>query len=199
METDKTKTFNTKEGGFYTVTVDASQVKMDCYSMGSPAGGTGTECSHTVNETKVPDFFAVLGVKGADDLMMKLESYEESDWDKLHSLISKNQSDSFVWVETDWSDSIEIKVTLTGEAKVGSVLSADATARSINGTFPVAYQWYSNDELTGSYNLIESATESTYPIMPRDLRKFIRVVVSSSDTVGFNSSSHPSKSVGPVE
>ena len=199
METDRTKTFNTKEGGFYTVTAHASQVKMDGYSMGSPAGGTGTECSHTVNESKVPDFFAVLGVKGADDLMMKLESYEESDWDKLHSLISKNQSDSFVWVETDWSDSIEIKVTLMGEAKVGSVISAVATATSSNGTFPVAYQWYSNHELTGSYHLIESATDSTYPIAPSDIGKFIRVVVSSSDTIGFNSSSHPSRSVGPVE
>lgn len=199
MATDKTKTFNTKEGGFYTVIVDSSQVKMDGYSMGSPAGGTGTECSHRVNETKMPDFFAVLGVRGADDLMMRLESYEESDWDKLHSLISKNQSDSFVWVETDWSDSIEIKVMLTGEAKVGSVLSADAIARSVNGTFPVAYQWYSNDELTGSYHTIESATDSTYVLTEKDRGNFIRVGVSSSDSVGFNSTFHPSKSVGPVE
>ena len=199
MATDKTKTFNTKEGGFYTVTLNASQVKLDGYSMGSPAGGTGTECSHTVNETKMSDFFAVLGVKGVDDLMLSLESYEESNWDKLHSLFSKNQSDSFVWVETDWSDSIEIKVTLAGEAKVGSVLSADATARSINGTFPLTYQWYSNDELTGSYHLIEAATDSTYAIREKDRGNFIRVGVSSSDSVGFNSTFHPSKSVGPVE
>ncbi len=199
MATDKARTFHTKEGGHYTLTVDDRQVKMDGYSMGSPAGGTGTECAHTVDVTQTADFFAELGVKDEIEMMSALDSYLESDWDNLHSTITKYQTDSFVWVETDWSDSIEIKVTLTGEAKVGSMLSAVATATSTHGTFPVAYQWYSNDELTGMYHLIESATDSTYTIAVSDLDKFIRVGVRSSDTEGFNSSIQSSESVGPVE
>lgn len=96
--------FDTAEGGFYKLILENSQVKMEAYSIGSPAGGTGTDCSHTVDETKIKDFLAEMGINGSNELMGRLDAYSENDWSKLHLIISKFQTDSFVWVETDWSD-----------------------------------------------------------------------------------------------
>ena len=96
--------FDTAEGGYYKLIIEVSQVKIEAYSMGSPAGGTGTDCSHTIDDTKTNKFFAEIGVRDGDELMGRLDSYNEDDWTKLHLMILKFQTDSFVWVETDWSD-----------------------------------------------------------------------------------------------
>ena len=96
--------FETAEGGYYKLILDGSQVKIEAYSMGSPAGGTGTDCSHAIDETKTKEFFAEIDVRDGDELLGRLDAYHEDDWTKLHSTISKFQTDSFVWVETDWSD-----------------------------------------------------------------------------------------------
>ena len=96
--------FETAEGGYYKLILDGSQVKIEAYSMGSPAGGTGTDCSHAIDETKTKEFFAEIDVRDGDELLGRLDAYHEVDWTKLHSTISKFQTDSFVWVETDWSD-----------------------------------------------------------------------------------------------
>ena len=91
--------------------------------------------------------------------MERLSTYEEKDWRVLHHAVMEHQTDSFVWEETDWSDSIKVVVTLKGDARVGCALKAIATATSPKGVFPVTYEWYSNDELDGAYELIESAKE----------------------------------------
>ena len=96
--------FDTADGGYCKLIIEGSEVKIESYSMGSPAGGTGTDCSHTIDETKTEEFFAEMGAKDGDELMGRLDAYNENDWTKLHSIISKFQTDSFVWVETDWSD-----------------------------------------------------------------------------------------------
>lgn len=194
-----TRTFDFDGGGYYTVTIDDSEVKLDGYTLGSPAGGTGTECSHTIDATKRAEFFAEMGVASGEGLFLLLDAYRVGDWVNLHSVITKYETDSFVWVETDWSDSINVTITLTGEAKVGSVLTAVATAISSEGTFPIRYKWYINDELEGTYRVIELAVDEVYTIAESDRGKFIRVSASASDAVGFNSSSNLSKSVGPVE
>ena len=36
----------------YSLTVDFNVIKIDCYLLGSPTGGTGTECSHTIQGEK---------------------------------------------------------------------------------------------------------------------------------------------------
>jgi hypothetical protein len=196
---ENTRTYEIDGGGSFTVKIDDSNIKIEDYTFGSIAGGTGTECFHTIDATKRADFFAELGVKDGEELFKLLSSDEENDWKTLHALIRKHQTESYVWVETDWSDSINVTVTLTGEAKVGSVLTAVATAISSEGTFPIGYKWYINDELEGTYKVIKLAADDVYTIAPGDHGKFIRVSASASDAVGFNSSSKRSKSVGPVE
>lgn len=193
-----THSFQDKNGDSYTFTLDDGQVKLDCYLMGSILGGTGTECIHTVNGPKIKEFFVQLGVRDASDLDQRLPAYEAKDWQELHQVIMKYQTDSFVWEETDWSDSINVTVAVIGEGKVGCVLAAVATATSTEGTFPITYQWYSNDGLEGSYQLIESATKPTYLLEDAERGKFVRVGASASDGIGFNSSSSPSNSLGPI-
>ncbi|MEI6039529.1 MAG: hypothetical protein WCQ52_07575 [Actinomycetes bacterium] len=196
---ENTQTYKINGGGSFTVKIDGSTIKIEDYTYGSIAGGTGTECFHTIDATKSADFYAEFGVKDGEELLTLLSNDKKDDWKSLHALIKKFQTDSYVWVETDWSDSIDITVTLTGDAKVGSVLTAVANAISSEGTFPTGYTWYINEELEGTYKVIETAVDQTYTITESDRGKFIRVGVSSGDAVGFNSSFKSSKSVGPVE
>ena len=195
---NQTRTFEINGGGFHTLTIDDSQIKIESYTLGSLAGGTFTETSYTIDQTGRADFFTEIGIKDSEELFARLDAYVEIDWSNLRSVIFKHKTDSFFWAETDWSDSIKIKVELTGDPKVGSILTATAHAKSTEGTFPVAYQWYINDKQEGSYRLIESATDQEYLITADDRGCFIRFGASAGDAVGFNSSFAPSNSIGPI-
>ena len=194
---NKTRTYKNPEFGDYTVTIDDSLVKIDCYTLGSLAGGTGTECAHTVGAAKRLDFFNAIGIRNSDELLSLLDIYEQKDWSNLHSIIIKFETDSYVWFETDWSDSIEIKVTISGDAKVGATLTAAATATSTKGTFPVSYEWFTSENIDPPFHLIESASNATYVITPTDLGNFVSVIARSSDG-GVNSSNKWSNFIGPI-
>lgn len=102
---NKTRTFDFPDGGFYTLTIDDSKMKLDGYTMGSLSGGTGTECSHTVSAIKKDEFFRAMEVHNEDDLLLLVDTYKEvAEWSKLHSVVTDFQSDSFVWFETNWDD-----------------------------------------------------------------------------------------------
>jgi hypothetical protein len=101
----RTRTFDFPDGGFYTLTIDDSKMKLDGYTMGSLAGGTGTECAHTVGAVKKDEFFKAMEVHNEDELLLLVDTYkEEAEWSKLHSVMTDFQTDSFVWFETDWDD-----------------------------------------------------------------------------------------------
>lgn len=191
--------FQGENGDSYTFILDEDQVKLDCYLIGSIQGGTGTECNHAITGPKILEFFVQMGVKDANEIDERLLAYKAEDWRELHQVIIKHQTDSFVWSDTDWSDSIDLKVAIHGEARVGSRLTAIATATSTEGTFPVTYEWTSSDRIDGKYEQIESATDFTYMLAAVDRGKFIRVMASAVDAVGFNSSFNRSEAAGPVE
>lgn len=196
---NQTKTFKIPGGGFHELIINDSLIKIGSYTLGSLTGGVGTESSYTINLTKRAEFFAELGIKEADELITRLDEYKEIDWENLHKVFKKYQTDSFFWMDTDWSDSIDIEITITGETKVGATLTVVANAISTEGTFAVAYQWYRGSSVDDPFQIIESATSENYTITEDDRGKFIRCVVSASDNIGFNSTSSPSKSIGPIE
>ena len=186
------------ESGIYTLKMAEEQIELECYLLGSPTDGSGTECFHTIGLAKIPEFLNVLLLKSVDELLGVISGYRSKEWSEFHQIVMKYLSKNFVWTETDWSDSIDIEVSLAGDLKVGSVLGATATATYMNRPLPVAYQWYINDTFDGSYHRIFSATEPAYLILEGDRGKYIRVGISSVDEVGFNSAFSPSKSVGPI-
>ena len=91
------------EDGIYRLTIDEAWIKLSCYLMGSPTGGTGTECSHTIGEPAIAGFLSVLNVATPKELLELVESYGRDQWRELHQIAIKNQTESFVWNETDWS------------------------------------------------------------------------------------------------
>ena len=196
---NQTREFEINGGGFHALTIDDSQIKIESYTLGSLAGGTGTESLYTIDLTRRADFFTEMGIQNGEELFQRLDTYTENDWNNLRSMIKKYQTDSFFWMETDWSDSIDIEITLTGKAKVGATLTVAATATSTEGTFEVSYQWYVGDSLDDPFQVIDSETNQTYTLTEADRNRFIRCGVSSGDKVGFNSSFAPSNSLGPVE
>jgi len=196
---NQTREFEINGGGFHSLTIDDSHIKIESYTLGSLAGGTGTESSYAIDLTRRADFFKDMGISHGEELFQRLDTYTEIDWNNLRSTIQKYQTGSFVWMETDWSDSIDIEITLTGEAKVGATLTVAATATSTEGTFEVSYQWYIGDSLDDPFQIIDSATDQTYTLKEADRNRFIRCGVSSGDKVGFNSSFSPSDSLGPIE
>ena len=89
----------------YSIRVIDGTVKMECYLMGSISGGTGTECNHTIGLAKIPDFLEDMNSASLEELMTDIGSYkEEEEWLNLHTHVCKNQTDSFVWTETNWDD-----------------------------------------------------------------------------------------------
>jgi hypothetical protein len=193
-----TKRFENPEFGGRTLTIDDATITMDCYTRGSLLGGAGTECSHTIDLTKRMGFFDALGVADSEALFALVDSYAENEWSELHDVVVEHQTDSQVWFETDWSDSIDIEIAVTGEAKVGSTLAADASALSSEGTFSVSYTWYSGLDPELPFEPITGATNETYRIVPADRGCYIRCEVGASDNEGFNSSFKPGANIGPV-
>lgn len=73
--------------------------------MGSLAGGTGTECDHIVGAAKWQEFFEAMEIHNIDELLSLVDTYKEvAQWSNLHSVMTKYQTGSFVWSETDWND-----------------------------------------------------------------------------------------------
>ena len=99
----KSQKFGELDDSSYTLTIGDSELKLDCYLKGSIAGGSGTECIHTIDATKMAEYFAAIGVKNGEELMARLETYNGMELAQMHSAFSKFQTDVFVWVETDWS------------------------------------------------------------------------------------------------
>lgn len=83
-------------------------------------------------------------------------------------------------------------ITISGENKVGSVLTASAptTAKAT-----VVYQWKKADTLTGSYTNILNATSNIYATVTADAGKFIKVTVTGTGAFEGELSSTP---VGPI-
>jgi hypothetical protein len=196
---NQTREFEIHGGGFHSLTIDDSHIKIESYTLGSLAGGTGTESSYAIDLTRRADFFKDMGISHGEELFQRLDTYTEIDWNNLRSMIQKYQTGSFVWMETDWSDSIKIQITLTGETKVGETLTVAATATSTEGTFDVMYEWYRGDSIDDPFRIIESARFETYTLIEADRGKYIRCGVSSRDNTGINSSFKPSETIGPIK
>jgi len=99
----KTQKFE-DESGLYTLFVDESEVKLECYLLGSPTGGTGTECFHTVGAGNLTEFLESLALKSSAGLFSAVAHYKSKEWNEFHEIILKHQTEVFVWHETDWSD-----------------------------------------------------------------------------------------------
>ena len=185
-------------GGTYSLELNENEIKLECYLLGSPTGGTGTECSHTIGISKLGDFLSAISIKSIDEVPALLSTYSSEEWSEFHKLVMNHQTDNFVWYETDWSDSIHIVVSLSGESRVGSTITAIATATYSGKSLPVEYNWYSNSILDGPYELLETSSLPCYLIAETDQGKYLRVGIRAVDGIGSNSAFTSSKSIGPV-
>ena len=97
--------FRAKDRSSYSIRLIDGTVKMDCYLMGSITGGAGTECNHTIGLVKISEFLEAMNSASLEDLMTAIGDYKsEEEWVNLHTKVCKNQTDSFVWNETNWDD-----------------------------------------------------------------------------------------------
>lgn len=88
----------------YSLVLEEESVQLNCYLSGSITGGTGTECSHTVDETKLGDFIAAIKCKNIQELEEKVKSYSSGNWKKLHQVIQDHHTNHWTWSDTDWGD-----------------------------------------------------------------------------------------------
>lgn len=101
-----TDPINFQDGKFdsYSLTLEENLVKIDCYLLGSITGGTGTECGHTIQGPKIREFLTSIGSGTITELQEKVKSYKASEWQNIHELIQKFQTDSWSWSETNWDE-----------------------------------------------------------------------------------------------
>jgi hypothetical protein len=45
-----------------------------------------------------------MGVKNVEELVSLLPDFNDDQWGNLHKKLSENQSESFIWQETNWND-----------------------------------------------------------------------------------------------
>ena len=88
----------------YSLTAESDLIKIDCYLLGSPAGGTGTECSHTIKGEKIAEFLAASIIANTDELRELAAKFSATEWREIHSKIQQFQTDVWVWNETNWDD-----------------------------------------------------------------------------------------------
>jgi CO dehydrogenase/acetyl-CoA synthase gamma subunit (corrinoid Fe-S protein) len=56
-------------------TVELDMSKIDCYLLGSPTGGTGTECSHTIKGEKIAEFLAATNIATCNELRKRAAKF----------------------------------------------------------------------------------------------------------------------------
>jgi tRNA(Glu) U13 pseudouridine synthase TruD len=88
----------------YSLTVELDMIKIDCYLLGSPTGGTGTECSHTIKGEKIAEFLAATNISTSNELRERAAKFSAQQWREIHSKIQEFQTDVWVWNETNWDD-----------------------------------------------------------------------------------------------
>ena len=88
----------------YTVKLEEGEIKLECYLSGSPTGGSGTECFHTIGTEKISGFLDELGGNSVNELFDKLKEMPSEKWSEFHQMVMRHQSKSFVWHETSWND-----------------------------------------------------------------------------------------------
>ena len=88
----------------YSLTADFNMIKIDCYLLGSPTGGTGTECSHTIKGKKIVTFLESMKIENSKELRLLAAKFTPEEWRDIHGNIQKFQTDVWVWNETNWDD-----------------------------------------------------------------------------------------------
>ena len=190
--------YKSESGDSYTLTFDNQKIVIECYLLGSILGGTGTDCSHTVGKENIVSFLTANELKDTHDLMKRVSSFTERDWRALHHSIIDFQTDSFVWEETDWSDSIDFTVTIDGNPETGSVLKTHVRAISNESSLAFSYQWESRATFEDRFKSIVSANESTYIIRGVDRGTYIRVRVEAREKNGLKMNSATSPDSGRI-
>lgn len=100
--------FTADDRSDYSIRIIDGTVKMECYLMGSITGGTGTECFHTIGLAKISEFLEAMNSKSLEELMTAIGKYKgQEEWLNLHTKACENQTDSFVWSETNWDEQIQ--------------------------------------------------------------------------------------------
>jgi len=95
-----------KDGTFdsYLLTAAFNIIKIECYLLGSPTGGTGTECSHTIKGKKIGTFLETMKIENSKELRLLAARFTAEEWRNIHSKIQEFQTDVWVWNETNWDD-----------------------------------------------------------------------------------------------
>jgi hypothetical protein len=95
-----------RDGTFdsYTLIANSKMIKIDCYLHGSPTGGTGTECSHTIKGIKIVEFLEAIKIKNNEEMQLLAVRFTPEEWRNIHSKIQEFQTDVWVWNDTNWDD-----------------------------------------------------------------------------------------------
>jgi hypothetical protein len=100
------QTFKYEKGRIdsHTLKLSSNLIEMDSYLGGSITGGTGTECFHKIKDEQIQVFLKIAGLKSIDALSQLMPTFKGKDWSKLHKQVHANQSEGFVWSETNWDE-----------------------------------------------------------------------------------------------
>lgn len=93
-----------ESGIYYNLSLDETLIRIDCYFLGSLAGGTGTECIHQIQGSSIKNFLSAIDSDTINDLGERIKNFGAEQWHTLHGAIEEFQTESFVWDETNWED-----------------------------------------------------------------------------------------------
>jgi len=97
--------FKDQNGEFYSLKISKNEIKLDAYMLTeNPTGLANTECYHELKGNDIPVFLNRMGVKNLEELVSLLPDFNDDQWTNLHKKLSENQSESFIWRETNWNN-----------------------------------------------------------------------------------------------
>jgi len=161
------------------------QIIKKCYSIGQISSETslfagiswsafGEDYSYYLDESAIGGGSSLYGIAKSEDQLRKQTTYQGWDFDTVWTMDGREDypypelRDVPLSLPDDLKTAIDGTVTITGEAKVGSTLTAD-----ISGLVPadaeLTYEWKADGVVVG--------TESTYTVTQEDVGKEITLTV----------------------
>lgn len=96
-DASQTSRHTAENGNEYTLTVSAASIQVERYSSGSIAGGSSTECGHTITgDPQIEKFLTLANVVSLQSLVDLARNYTDQDWAALHTLVQKNQTSYYL-------------------------------------------------------------------------------------------------------
>jgi len=91
-------------GDSYGIDFTPEKIQCNAYLKGSIYGGTGTEKHSEISGAALDSILSHCNVASVEELEKAATNFSQEEIDRFLGLVTENETITFLWSETDWSD-----------------------------------------------------------------------------------------------